>query len=103
MSIRRHALWRVRTLGLLAAVLAVGALTQTGQVRAAQKADGKFKLFFSDRPNDLAPRSFVPLRPNVQQQFFVYVQNLTDKDEAVTVQLEAGGIAVEGSAVTVTA
>jgi hypothetical protein len=40
------------------------------------------------------------LRPTVEQQFFVYLENLTDKPiEGVTVEVQAGGAAVEGGAV----
>src|SRR4051812_35464690 len=66
---RRRAFFRVRSLLFLAAVLIVGSAPRPGELRAAQRADSKLKLFFSDRPNDPAPRSFLPLRPNVQQQF----------------------------------
>ncbi len=102
MSTRRRPLLWVRTLGFLA-VLIVGAAQGPAELRAAQKADSKFKLFYSDKAADPAPRDFLTLRPNVQQQFFVYVQNLTDKDEPVTVQLEANGNPVEGSPVAVMA
>ena len=69
----------------------------------AQKPDAKLKLFFSDRPNDPAPCAFLPLRPNVLQNLYVYVQNLGDKDETVAVQLHVNAGPVEGAAASVKA
>ena len=61
----------------------------------------EFKLLFSDKPNDPAPQPSLPLRPTVQQQFFVYVQNNTAADDQVTVAVLAGGSPVDGLIETV--
>src|SRR5262249_52353811 len=85
--------------GLLIAAFAVGALPWPGEARAFAQ-NKPFILYFSDKAGDPEPRSSIPLRPNVLQQFFVYVRNTTDNDTKVTVELRVGKIPVEGSAVT---
>ena len=66
-------------------------------------APANLKLEFSDRANDPDPQPLL-LRPTVQQQLFVYVQNTADEDQKdLTVQVLADGVAVAATAQPFTA
>jgi hypothetical protein len=71
----------------LLAVLAAWPAAFGGRLAAADK----FKLLFSDKPDDPEPKPNIPLRPNVEQKFYVYVKNITNAAEKkVKVELLAG-------------
>src|SRR4051794_36317279 len=89
MTTRPRAFARARRLALLGLAPVLPALTWTGAA-PPEKEEKKFKLLFSDRPDDPAPVDTLALRPNLPQRKFVHVQNLTDKEAAVTV--EVGGV-----------
>jgi hypothetical protein len=94
MSLRPRSLATVRLLAALAVLLPLLATSATAPLRAAQK-EGKFKLLFSDRPDDPKPSEIPPpLRPNVLQKLYVYVRNANPNEEKVVVEVQAGGAAV---------
>ena len=57
-------------------------------------------LRFSPKQADPAPGASLLLRPNLTQDFFIYVDNLQGKNGMVKVEIRAAGKAIEGGAVT---
>jgi hypothetical protein len=62
---------------------------------AAAHAQENFALRFSSKSGDDAPRVSMPLRPNIAQDFFIYVENLNNQAGTVTVEIRAGGKPIE--------
>src|SRR5262245_61320531 len=94
---------RVTGLGLAAALLSV-CLPGGAGARPAQDDAPKVSLLLSYQPGDKAPKRpgedprFNYLRPNVQQEVFLYVKNDDAQARVVTVQvLAAGNVADEGA------
>jgi hypothetical protein len=83
---RRDRAWRLL---LPALILALAAMAALPGVRAAQPARN-LTFLYADRRDDKAARAELQLRPNVEQKFFVYLQNNNPADETVTVEVLAG-------------
>lgn len=87
---------------LLLAALAAAAGMTSDRTAAQQPAPGQLKIFFStnpDQPTD--PKAGLELRPNLEQAFFLYVENTGEKPADFTVELRAGGVPVEGGSLNV--
>ncbi len=72
----------------LALILVPAALLAPSGSRAADIT--KFKFLYADKPDAATARDNLLLRPNVKQQFFVYLLNENPTDETVTVDVLAG-------------
>jgi hypothetical protein len=71
-----------------------------GQARAADRGD--FKLLFNTVPDPATAREFPLLRPNVVQDFYLFVQNNSATEEAITVDVLEGDKPIDGGSVTFT-
>jgi hypothetical protein len=81
--------WSCRAAILLAGALAAGA---AADLSAAQPGAKPLRIVFSDNPDKPTdPRTDLRLRPNVQQAFYLYVENTSDKPAEATVELLANG------------
>jgi hypothetical protein len=79
-------------------LLLVLPLLCVGQARAADKGD--FKLLFNTSPDPATAKDFPLLRPNVVQDFYLFVQNNSATEEAITVDVLEGDKPIDGGSVT---
>jgi hypothetical protein len=87
---------RPRYAGPLAALVAA-----TAVLFCTADAHAQFKLRFSNKAGDPEPAAALPLRPNLVQDFYIYVENLNAQAATVKVEIRADGKPVEGGATTV--
>ncbi len=81
--------------------LALGFVLASPERCAAQ--DKKLKLAFSDKSDGTNLKTDLTLRPNQTQPVYLYVRNAGDQAEEATVELRAGGDAIDGGTVKVSA
>ncbi len=82
------------------ALAVLAALTGLLGPAAAHAEDKTYMLRFSTQAGDPAPGASLLLRPNLTQDFYVYVDNLQGKTGKVKVEVRAGGKVIEGGTVT---
>jgi hypothetical protein len=70
-------------------------------VGAAASAADTFRVYFSAEPTRPATKEgekeTLSLRPNIEQQFYLFVENLTEKKATARVELRAGGKPLPGA------
>jgi hypothetical protein len=84
------------------ALLAVAAANALCWSAAAQAQEKQFALKFSSKAGDPSPRASLPLRPNLTQNFFVYVDNLNGQNAKLKVEVRADGKVIDGGSADVT-
>jgi hypothetical protein len=76
------------------AVLAVSMFVLCPATASAQAKD--FALRFSSKAGDTEPREIQKLRPNIVQDYFVYVENLNNKAGTLKALIQADGKTIDG-------
>ena len=99
MNSRSYFANRLRWLLSLAVMAALATLLWPVTAQAQEK---QFALRFSSKSGDAAPRASMPLRPNIAQDFFIYVDNLNAQNGMVKVEIRAGGKPIDGGVKEVT-
>jgi len=91
----------LRRFALMGTTLAM--LMALGSADRAVAQDKKIKLAFSDKADGSNLKSELILRPNIVQPVYVYVRNMGEQAEEVTLELRAGGDTVDGGTIKVAA